>query len=223
MSAGAVGRSRCWSLGYYDAAGECITDRMQVRNRGPSRLFWLAHAPRAAHRSSLAARRCLLPARRRPRAQRGRRTPWATVNVCDTHDAPERDRDPRRDGGTGAQDRACTCASACSSSTATGAGRRLKSGRLTDSGWVRVASAGKGGEHDAGWSFEFKPPAVRRRARAARRRVVRVAARRQGARRATKRVHRGRSSRHGRRRARRLQRRRPARSPSRRRTAAGRS
>ncbi len=35
--------------------------------------------------------------------------------------------------------------------------RTLKSSRLTDSGWVRVA-VGRGGEHDAGWSFEFKPP-----------------------------------------------------------------
>jgi hypothetical protein len=36
--------------------------------------------------------------------------------------------------------------------------RTLKSSRLTDSGWNRVASARRG-EYDAGWSFEFKPPA----------------------------------------------------------------
>ena len=35
--------------------------------------------------------------------------------------------------------------------------RTVKSSRLTDSGWVRVA-VGRGGEHDYGWSFEFKPP-----------------------------------------------------------------
>jgi hypothetical protein len=36
--------------------------------------------------------------------------------------------------------------------------RTIKSGPLSDSGWVRVAT-GRRGEHDAGWSFEFKPPA----------------------------------------------------------------
>jgi hypothetical protein len=35
--------------------------------------------------------------------------------------------------------------------------RTLKSSELTDSRWVRVA-AGRRGEHDAGWSFEFQPP-----------------------------------------------------------------
>jgi hypothetical protein len=35
--------------------------------------------------------------------------------------------------------------------------RTVKSSRLTDSGWVRVA-VGRLGEYDAGWSFEFKPP-----------------------------------------------------------------
>ena len=98
---------------------------------------------------------------------------WATVNVCDTAMRPTRSASAARWPGCRAA-RGCSCASASSSRTARARGRRVKSSRLTDSGWVRVA-VGRGGEHDAGWSFEFKPPPVRRRARAARRGLVRVA------------------------------------------------
>ncbi len=51
-----------------------------------------------------------------------------------------------------------------------------RSSQGADSRWQRVG-AGRRGEHDAGWTFEFKPPEAGGRARAARRRDVRVAPR----------------------------------------------
>ena len=83
---------------------------------------------------------------------------WATVNVCDTRERPN------QIGIRGAMEGLARTSRMymrfrVQYQTREGDWRTLKSTPLTDSRWVRVAS-GKRGEHDAGWSFEFKPPAT---------------------------------------------------------------
>jgi len=88
------------------------------------------------------------------------RTPvvWATVNVCDTRERPN------QIGIRGSMDGLARPARMymrfrVQYQTREGEWRTLKSSPLTDSRWVRIAS-GRRGVHDAGWSFEFKPPAT---------------------------------------------------------------
>jgi hypothetical protein len=83
---------------------------------------------------------------------------WATVNVCDTRERPN------QIGIRGSMDGLARHARMymrfrVQFQTREGAWRTLKSSPLTDSRWVRVAS-GRRSEQDAGWSFEFKPPAT---------------------------------------------------------------
>jgi hypothetical protein len=88
-----------------------------------------------------------------------RRAPvvWATVNVCDTQTSPN--QMGIRGSMTGlARSSRMFMRFRVQFQNADGRWRTLKSGPLSDSGWVRVAT-GRRGVHDAGWSFEFKPPA----------------------------------------------------------------
>ena len=81
---------------------------------------------------------------------------WATVNACDTKLRPN--QIGIRGGMPGlARHTRMYMRFRVQFQDSEGAWRTVKSSRLTDSGWVRVA-AGRRGEHDAGWSFEFKPP-----------------------------------------------------------------
>ena len=82
---------------------------------------------------------------------------WATVNVCDTQTRPN--QMGIRGYMTGLQRSSrMFMRFRVQFQNAEGRWRTIKSGPLSDSGWVRVAT-GRRGEHDAGWSFEFKPPA----------------------------------------------------------------
>jgi hypothetical protein len=81
---------------------------------------------------------------------------WATVNACDTR------LHPNQIGIRGAMAGLARRSSMYMRFRVQFQNRdnewvTVKSSGLTDSGWVRVA-AGRGGEHDAGWSFEFMPP-----------------------------------------------------------------
>jgi hypothetical protein len=81
---------------------------------------------------------------------------WATVNACDTKLRPN--QIGIRGGMAGiARHTRMYMRFRVQFQNSDGAWRTVKSSRLTDSGWVRVA-IGRRGEHDAGWSFEFKPP-----------------------------------------------------------------
>jgi hypothetical protein len=81
---------------------------------------------------------------------------WATVNACDTKLRPN--QIGIRGGMAGlARHTRMYMRFRVQFQDGDGAWRTVKSSRLTDSGWVRVA-VGRRGEHDAGWSFEFKPP-----------------------------------------------------------------
>lgn len=81
---------------------------------------------------------------------------WATVNACDTKLRPN--QIGIRGGMAGlARHTRMYMRFRVQFQNSDGAWRTVKSSRLTDSGWVRVA-VGRHGEHDAGWSFEFKPP-----------------------------------------------------------------
>jgi hypothetical protein len=88
-----------------------------------------------------------------------RRTPvvWATVNVCDTLTRPNQMGIRGSMAGLSRSSR-MFMRFRVQFQDSEGRWRTIKSGRLSDSGWVRVAT-GRRGEHDAGWSFEFKPPA----------------------------------------------------------------
>ncbi len=92
-------------------------------------------------------------------AAAARRTPvvWATVNVCDTQTSPNQMGIRGSMSGLTRTSR-MFMRFRVQFQNAEGRWRTIKSGRLSDSRWVRVA-AGRRGEHDAGWSFEFKPPA----------------------------------------------------------------
>jgi hypothetical protein len=82
---------------------------------------------------------------------------WATVNLCDTQSRPN--EMGIRGSMTGlARTSRMFMRFRVQFQNAEGAWRTIKSGPLSDSGWVRVAT-GRRGVHDAGWTFEFKPPA----------------------------------------------------------------
>lgn len=94
-----------------------------------------------------------------PAAGASKRAPdvWATVNACDTKLRPN--QIGIRGGMPGlARYTRMYMRFRVQFQNTEGEWKTVKSSRLTDSGWVRVA-AGRRGEHDAGWSFEFKPPA----------------------------------------------------------------
>jgi hypothetical protein len=82
--------------------------------------------------------------------------PWATVNVCDTQTRPNqigiRGSMPGLERRTRMFMRFRVQYQALD-----GSWRTIKRG--ADSGWRKIA-AGRRGEHDAGWTFEFKPPAT---------------------------------------------------------------
>ena len=85
---------------------------------------------------------------------------WATVNVCDTLEHPERDRHPRLDAGHAAQDARRHAlprpvpARRTSTWRCSSAGARL--------GLAHASSAPDGRAIESGWSFQFAPPAQRR-------------------------------------------------------------
>ena len=94
-----------------------------------------------------------------PTASEASRVPvvWATVNVCDTQSRPN--EMGIRGSMTGlARTSRMFMRFRVQFQNAEGHWRTIKSGPLSDSGWVRIAT-GRRGEHDAGWSFEFRPPA----------------------------------------------------------------
>ena len=81
---------------------------------------------------------------------------WATVNACDTRLHPN--EIGIRGGMPGlARHTRMYMRFRVQVQDSDGAWRTVKSSRLTDSGWVRLA-VGRRGDYDAGWSFEFKPP-----------------------------------------------------------------
>jgi len=82
---------------------------------------------------------------------------WSTVNVCDTLTRPNQMGIRGSMAGLPRNSRMYMRFRVQFQDTSED-WRTLKSGRLSDSGWVRIAT-GRRGEHDAGWSFEFKPPA----------------------------------------------------------------
>jgi len=82
---------------------------------------------------------------------------WATVNACDTRERPNQIGIRGSMEGIPRQTR-MYMRFRVQYQTRDGRWRTVKSSPLTDSRWVRVATA-KRGEYDAGWSFEFKPPA----------------------------------------------------------------
>jgi hypothetical protein len=81
---------------------------------------------------------------------------WATVNACDTKLRPN--QIGIRGGMPGLARRSrMFMRFRVQFQNGEGEWRTVRSDRLTDSRWVRVA-AGRRGEYDAGWSFEFRPP-----------------------------------------------------------------
>ncbi len=87
-----------------------------------------------------------------------RRAPevWATVNACDTKLRPN--QIGIRGAMTGLARRSrMYMRFRVQFQNSEGKWRLVKSSELTDSGGERVAT-GRRGEHDAGWSFEFRPP-----------------------------------------------------------------
>jgi len=91
----------------------------------------------------------------------GARTPaqtpatWATVNVCDTLEHPN-EMGIRGEMNGMARKTGMYMRFRVQYRGEDG-WRTLKSGPLTDSGWVRVAG-GRRGAHDSGWNFRFEPP-----------------------------------------------------------------
>jgi hypothetical protein len=82
--------------------------------------------------------------------------PWATVNVCDTQTRPN--QIGIRGGMEGLARRTrMYMRFRVQYQTLDGRWRRVESG--ADSRWTYVGS-GRRVEHDAGWTFEFKPPAT---------------------------------------------------------------
>ena len=81
---------------------------------------------------------------------------WATVNVCDTFEHPN--EIGIRGSMTGLKRRSrMFMRFRVQFRNADGRWKTVRDG--ADSGWRRVAS-GRGGEHDAGYSFSFRPPAI---------------------------------------------------------------
>jgi hypothetical protein len=93
-----------------------------------------------------------------PAAGASKRAPevWATVNACDTKLSPNQIGIRGWMPGLARYTR-MYMRFRVQFQNAEGEWKTVKSSELTDSGWVRVA-AGRRGEHDAGWTFEFKPP-----------------------------------------------------------------
>jgi hypothetical protein len=91
-------------------------------------------------------------------AEAARRAPvaWATVNVCDTHTRPN-EMGIRGSMGGLARSSRMYMRFRVQFQSSDGRWQTLRTGPLSDSSWVRVAT-GRHGQHDAGWSFEFKPP-----------------------------------------------------------------
>jgi hypothetical protein len=82
---------------------------------------------------------------------------WATVNVCDTLAHPN--QMGVRGSMTGLQRNSrMYMRFRVQFQNKNQVWRTIKSSPLSDSRWVRVAN-GRRGIYDAGWSFEFKPPA----------------------------------------------------------------
>ena len=100
----------------------------------------------------------LVTAAASPGATAGKRAPavWATVNVCDTREHPNEIGIRGSMAGLARHSR-MFMRFRVQYQDREGTWHTMASSDLTDSGWVRVAS-GRRGEHDAGWSFEFKPP-----------------------------------------------------------------
>ena len=82
--------------------------------------------------------------------------PWATVNVCDTLERPNQIGIRGSMPGLARRSR-MFMRFRVQYETLEGEWRTVRSG--ADSGWRSVA-AGRRGQHDAGWTFEFKPPAT---------------------------------------------------------------
>jgi len=83
--------------------------------------------------------------------------PWATVNVCDTLERPNQIGIRGSMPGLARRTR-MFMRFRVQYKTLEGEWRTVTSD-VADSGWRSVA-AGRRGEHDAGWTFEFKPPAT---------------------------------------------------------------
>lgn len=81
---------------------------------------------------------------------------WATVNVCDTLTHPNQIGIRGRMPGLARRTR-MYMRFRVQFQTLAGQWRTVRSG--ADSRWHRIAS-GRRGEHDAGYTFEFKPPAA---------------------------------------------------------------
>ena len=95
-----------------------------------------------------------IPAAARSSAQGGEPATWATVNVCDTESHPN--EMGIRGSMPGLQRRTrMYMRFRVQFRTTAGVWRIARTG--ADSHWYRVASARRG-QHDAGWTFEFKPP-----------------------------------------------------------------
>jgi hypothetical protein len=83
---------------------------------------------------------------------------WATVNACDTSSRPN--QIGIRGGMEGlARHSRMFMRFRVQFRNSAGDWKTLKGSDLTDSGWVRIG-AGRRGEYDAGWSFEFRSPAT---------------------------------------------------------------
>jgi hypothetical protein len=81
--------------------------------------------------------------------------PWATVNVCDTQSRPNQIGIRGSMPGLARWTR-MRMRFRVQYETLDGEWKTVQSG--ADSRWRKVAS-GRRGDHDAGWTFEFKPPA----------------------------------------------------------------
>jgi hypothetical protein len=92
-------------------------------------------------------------------ADAARRAPevWSTVNGCDTQMRPNQMGIRGSMAGLARSSR-MFMRFRVQFQNSEGLWRTIKSGPLSDSDWVRVAT-GRRGVHDAGWSFEFMPPA----------------------------------------------------------------
>ena len=87
-------------------------------------------------------------------ADAGARTLWATVNVCDTGEAPNQIGIRGAMPGLARSTR-MSMRFRVQFKDSDGKWRPISSG--ADSGWQPVATARRG-IHDAGWTFEFEPP-----------------------------------------------------------------
>ena len=82
--------------------------------------------------------------------------PWATVNVCDTHDHPNQIGIRGSMHGLARKSR-MYMRFRVQYQNADGKWRTVAAG--ADSGWRKVPTTRRG-DRDAGWTFEFKPPAT---------------------------------------------------------------